>query len=48
VSGADRATVAQFFAKGMLLNVLAAMDYSLDDEPRDSWAARLAEGCQED
>lgn len=48
VSGADRATVAQFFAKGMLLNVLAALDYSLEDEPRDSWAARLAEGCQED
>jgi len=48
VSGADRATVARFFARGMLLNVLAAMDYSLDDEPRDSWAARLAEGCKED
>ena len=48
VSGADRATVARFFAKGMLLNVLAAMDYSITDEPRDSWAARLAEGCRED
>ena len=48
VSGADRATVARFFAKGMLMNVLAAMDYSLDTEPRDSWAARLAEGCRED
>ena len=48
VSGADRATVARFFAKGMLLNVLAAMDYSIKDEPRDSWAARLAEGCRED
>ena len=47
VSGADRATVAAFFAKGMLLNVLAAMDYSITDEPRDSWAARLAEGCKE-
>ena len=47
VSGADRATVAQFFAKGMLLNVLAAMDYSLAGDPRDSWAARLAEGCRE-
>ena len=46
VSGADRATVAQFFAKGMLMNVLAAMDYSIKDEPRDSWAARLAEGCR--
>jgi AcrR family transcriptional regulator len=47
VSGADRATVSAFFAKGMLMNVLAAMDYSLTDEPRDSWAARLAEGCKE-
>jgi AcrR family transcriptional regulator len=47
VSGADRVTVAQFFAKGMLLNVLAAMEYSIRDEPRDSWAARLAEGCRE-
>jgi hypothetical protein len=32
----------------MLMNVLAAMDYSITDEPRDSWAARLAEGCKED
>ena len=48
VSGADRVTVAQFFAKGMLLNVLAAMNYSLEGEPRDSWAAHLAEGCKED
>ena len=47
VSGADRVTVAQFFAKGMLMNVLAAMDYSIKDEQRDSWAARLAEGCRE-
>ena len=30
-SGADRVTVAQFFAKGMLMNVLAAMEYSLDE-----------------
>ena len=47
VSGADRQTVARFFAKGMLLNVLAAMDYSFEREPHDSWAARLAEGCTE-
>jgi AcrR family transcriptional regulator len=47
VSGADRVRVAQFFAKGMLLNVLAAMNYSLEGEPRDSWAAHLAEGCKE-
>lgn len=48
VSGADRVTIAQFFAKGMLMNVLAAMQYSLETEPKDSWAARLAEGCRED
>jgi AcrR family transcriptional regulator len=48
VSGADKQTIARFFATGMLMNVLAAMDYSIKDEPRDSWAARLAEGCRED
>jgi AcrR family transcriptional regulator len=47
VSGADKQTVARFFAKGMLMNVLAAMDYSITDEPKGSWAARLAEGCAE-
>ncbi len=48
VSGADKQTVARFFAKGMLMNVLAAMQYSITDEPKDSWAARLAEGCVEE
>jgi AcrR family transcriptional regulator len=48
VSGADRVTVSRFFAKGMLMNVLAAMQYSIDDDQRDSWAARLAEGCRDD
>jgi AcrR family transcriptional regulator len=48
VSGADRRTVSRFFAKGMLMNVLAAMDYSIADEPKGSWAARLAEGCAEE
>jgi len=47
VSGADRLTISRFFAKGMLMNVLAAMNYSMSDEPTDSWAARLAEGCKE-
>ena len=46
VSGADRPTVSRFFATGMLMNVLAAMQYSIDDDPRDSWVARLAEGCR--
>jgi hypothetical protein len=48
VSGADPQRVSRFFAKGMLMNVLAAMQYSLADEPKDSWASRLAEGCRED
>jgi AcrR family transcriptional regulator len=47
VSGADRQTVARFFAKGMLMNVLAAMQYSITDE-QQGWAARLAEGCREE
>jgi AcrR family transcriptional regulator len=48
VSGADRQTIAAFFAKGMLMNVLAAMEYSLAGEPRHSWVARLAEGCKDE
>ena len=47
VSGGDPQTISRFFATGMLVNVLAAMNYSLATEPRDSWAARLAEGCKE-
>ena len=47
VSGADRRTIASFFATGMLLNVLAAMQYSIGDDPRHSWVARLAEGCED-
>lgn len=47
ISGADRRTVAAFFATGMLLNVLAAMEYSLDEDPRHGWVARLADGCGE-
>jgi AcrR family transcriptional regulator len=46
VSGADRATIAGFFATGMLLNVLAAMEYSLAGEPRHTWVARLVEGTK--
>jgi AcrR family transcriptional regulator len=46
VSGADRPTISAFFATGMLLNVLAAMQYSIDDDPRESWVARLADGCR--
>jgi AcrR family transcriptional regulator len=47
VSGADRQTIAMFFATGMLLNVLVAMDYTLGADPRHAWIMRLAEGCEE-
>ena len=42
VSGLDQETVATWFAHGMLLNVVAAMDLWGTREP---WARRLIEGC---
>ena len=46
VSGADRSTIAAFFATGMLLNVLVALD---DTSPAaDAWVARLLEGCKDE
>ena len=47
VSGADRKTISRFFATGMLMNVLVAMDVSITDDPRDSWLARLLDGCKD-
>ena len=44
VSGLDSARISEFFARGMLMNVIASIH--LDDSPED-WAARLLEGCQE-
>jgi AcrR family transcriptional regulator len=44
VSGLPPAEVSRFFAKGMLLNVFAAMDLLNSDEP---WAQRLLDGCRE-
>ena len=44
VSGADKATVSNWFAKGMLMNVIASMDLLNLDEP---WAERLINGCIE-
>jgi AcrR family transcriptional regulator len=41
VSGLDREAVARWFAQGMLLNVVAAMDVWNSREP---WATRLLEG----
>jgi AcrR family transcriptional regulator len=45
VSGADQATVSHWFAKGMLMNVIASMDLLNLDEP---WAERLIQGCIDD
>lgn len=42
VSGLPPEEVANFFARGMLLNVLAAMNLGGGGEP---WAERLLEGC---
>jgi AcrR family transcriptional regulator len=43
VSGLPPADVTSFFAQGMLLNVVAAMDLLNSDEP---WAQRLLDGCR--
>jgi AcrR family transcriptional regulator len=45
VSGAEPFEVTRFFAMGMLLNVVAAMDVQDGNQP---WAARLLEGCMEE
>jgi AcrR family transcriptional regulator len=45
VSGLDEAAVAQFFAKGMLMNVLSSMHLG---EPTEPWAVRLLAGCKAD
>jgi AcrR family transcriptional regulator len=45
VSGAPTEQVSRFFAKGMLLNVIASMDLLGADE---GWAQRLIEGCRQD
>jgi AcrR family transcriptional regulator len=45
VSGLGAEEIAAFFAKGMLMNVLASMHVMSDPEP---WAAFLLEGCGKD
>ena len=45
VSGQPPLRVSHFFAKGMLLNVMASIDLLGADE---GWAQRLIEGCRED
>jgi AcrR family transcriptional regulator len=42
VAGVDGETVSDWFAHGMLLNVVAAMDLW---DSREPWARRLVEGC---
>jgi len=44
VSGLPADAVSDFFATGMLLNVLASM--RLHRERRESWAQRLLDGCK--
>jgi AcrR family transcriptional regulator len=46
VSGASEARLATFFAKGMLLNVIAAMGLHEGPEP-EPWAQRLVSGSRE-
>ena len=43
VSGLPPAAVSSWFAGGMLLNVIAAMDLQSEPEP---WAQRLIDGCK--
>jgi AcrR family transcriptional regulator len=45
VSGLPSERVSHFFAKGMLLNVMASMDLLGSTE---GWAERLVEGCRKD
>src|SRR6266581_285744 len=45
VSGQPSDRVSHFFAKGMLLNVIASLDLLGAD---DGWAQRLIEGCRKD
>ena len=43
-SGADPGEVTRFFAKGMLINVVAALGVR---EATDGWAERLVNGCKQ-
>jgi AcrR family transcriptional regulator len=45
VSGAQPEKISSFFAKGMLLNVIAAMGLQNGDDP---WGDRLLAGCKEE
>jgi AcrR family transcriptional regulator len=41
VSGASTEQISEFFAHGMLINVLASME-----APAEDWGARLVDGCK--
>ena len=45
VSGAPADRIAHFFAKGMLLNVMASLDLL---QAPEGWAQRLVDGCRKD
>jgi len=45
VSGLPSERVSHFFAKGMLLNVMASMELL---DATEGWAERLIEGCRKD
>jgi AcrR family transcriptional regulator len=45
VSGGSTEQISHFFAKGMLLNVIASMDLL---QAQEGWAQRLIEGCRKD
>ena len=45
VSGRSTEQISHFFAKGMLLNVIASMDLL---QAQEGWAQRLIEGCRKD
>jgi len=45
VSGLPSDRIAHFFAKGMLLNVMASMDLL---DAAEGWAERLVDGCKKD
>src|SRR5579862_6230760 len=47
VSGLAPTTISSFFAKGMLMNVMASMNLFNESVEPESWAVRLLAGCKE-
>jgi AcrR family transcriptional regulator len=48
VSGLPPEAISGFFAKGMLMNVIASMYLDSLDTPTEQWAQRLIDGCKPD